>query len=57
MLSGLRNYRSVGKLYNVTFDGDDQLAELNEGVGEIISENAQLRRRIKALRNKGKENR
>lgn len=56
MLSGLSNYRSVGKLYNVVFDGDDQLAELNDGVGEIISENAQLRRRIKALRNKEKDN-
>lgn len=50
MLAGLKNYRSVGKLYNVTFDGDDQLGELNDGINEIATENAQLRRRLKALR-------
>ena len=32
------------------FDGDDQLAEINTGVTEIIEENLELKTRIKALR-------
>ena len=51
MLSGLDNYRAVGSRYAYTFDGDDQLSELNDGITEIVSENIQLRTRIKAMRN------
>lgn len=50
MLEGMRAYRSADKKYTVRFDGDDELAELNEGIGEITGENQQLRRRIKALK-------
>ncbi len=50
MLSGLKNYRSLGSKYSFTFDGDDQLCELNEGITEVVGENIQMRKRIKALR-------
>lgn len=52
MLSGLNDYRSFNRRYNYTFDGDDQLAELNDGIMEITSENLQLRKRIASLKNK-----
>lgn len=50
MLAGLKNYRSLGSKYAYTFDGDDQLSELNEGITEVVGENIQLRKRIKTLR-------
>ena len=50
MLDGLRNYRSYNKRYNYTFEGDDQLAELNAGISEIAAENYQLRKRMMNLR-------
>jgi hypothetical protein len=31
-------------------DGDDQLADINAGVTELIEENIELKRRIKFLR-------
>lgn len=50
MLSGLSAYKTSDKKYTVTFEGDDQLAELNEGISEIANENQQLRRRIRELK-------
>lgn len=50
MTGALGNYRSFNKKYNYTFDGDDQLQELNEGITELTEENSQLRKRIKKLR-------
>lgn len=50
MLSGLDNYRSFNTKYNYTFEGDDQLRELNDGISELTEENRELRRRIKSLR-------
>ena len=52
MLSGLNNYRSYNKKYTYSFDGDDQLAELNEGIMELTGENQQLRKRVSDLRAK-----
>lgn len=46
MLDQLNAYRSVGKKYTCQFDGDDQLAELNEGIKEIANENIQIRKRL-----------
>ena len=46
MLDALSAYRLNGKKYSYTIDGDDQLAELNEGVKEIANENIQLRKRL-----------
>lgn len=51
MLDGLKNYRSYNKKYTYSFDGDDQLAELNASITEIANENQQLRKRLTALRN------
>lgn len=50
MLAGLQNYRSVGKKYTYTFEGDDELVELNEGITEITEENLQLRKRVNSMR-------
>ena len=49
MLEGLDAYRSQDKKYNVKFDGDDQLARLNEGIAELANENRQFRSRIKTI--------
>ena len=50
MLSALENYRSIGKKYNLEFEGDDQLGQLNDGIRELSEENRQLRRRLKDLK-------
>ena len=50
MLSGLDDYRAMGRRYGYTFEGDDQLSELNAGITELTEENRQLRRRIKQLK-------
>jgi predicted PurR-regulated permease PerM len=50
MLDGLDDYRTMGRRYGCTFDGDDELAELNEGITELTEENRQYRRRIKLLK-------
>ncbi len=50
MAEGINAYRTSGRTYNFVFDGDDQLAEINSGVTEIIEENLELKTRIKALR-------
>lgn len=50
MLAGLSAYRSSDKKYSVKFEGDDELAALNEGISEIAGENQQLRRRIREIR-------
>ena len=52
MLSGLRNYRSFNQKYTYSFDGDDELSELNDGITEIIGENQQMRVRVTDLRKK-----
>ena len=51
MLDALKNYRGFNKKYTYTFEGDDQLAELNSGISEMAAENHQLRKRLSALRN------
>jgi len=50
MLDGLNNYRSYNRRYSYTFDGDDQLSELNSGITELAGENIQLRKRISNLK-------
>ena len=56
MVAGLSAYRSFGKKYNVTFDGDDQLREINDGIAELTAENQTLRKRIVDLKNESKGN-
>lgn len=48
--AGVDNYRLAGKKHNYVFDGDDQLADINAGVTELIEENIELKKRIKILR-------
>ena len=50
MLDSLKAYRTNDKKYNYRFDGDDQLAELNEDITELANENQMLRQRITALK-------
>lgn len=50
MAEGLSSYRTSGRRYNYTFDGDDQLAEINEGIVEVVEENLELKTRVKSLR-------
>ena len=47
---GIDNYRKTGRKHGYTFDGDDQLANINEGVSEIIEEHIELKKRVKALK-------
>ena len=47
---GIDNYRQSSRRHTYTMDGDDQLANINEGVAELIEENLQLKHRLKALR-------
>jgi len=42
-------YRNVGKQYTYDFDGDDQLAGINEGIRELCTDNTQYQKRIDAM--------
>lgn len=50
MSAGIDNYRLSGRRHGYEFDGDDQLANINSGITELIEENVELKRRIKNLR-------
>ena len=52
MLDALDGYRSYGKKYTYTFEGDDQLSRLNEGLSEVANDNLQLRKRLKDLKSR-----
>lgn len=47
---GIDAYKASGRLFNYKCDADDQLANINNGVAELIEENIELKRRVKALR-------
>ena len=48
----LRDYLSFRKHYTYTFDGNDQLYEVNEAITDLTEENRQIRRRIQDLKDK-----
>ncbi len=50
MSDGVDGYRHSGRRHVYEFDGDDQLANINSGMTEIIDENIEYRKRIKNLR-------
>lgn len=50
MSAGVDNYKLSGRRHTYEFDGDDQLANINTGITELIEENIELKRRIKHLR-------
>ena len=50
MSAGVDDYRAFGKKHSYVFDGDDQLANINTGLTEIIEENIELKIRLRNLR-------
>ena len=50
MSAGVDNYRAFAKRHTYVFDGDDQLANINAGLTELIDDNIELKRRVRALR-------
>lgn len=50
ILSSIDNYRNFGKRYTCSFDGDDELVAINEGITDIIDENMELKKRVSRLR-------
>ena len=47
---GIDNYRQSGRRHSYEFDGDDQVANINAGITELMEENIELKRRIRALK-------
>ena len=50
MLDSLDGFRAYDKKYNYTFEGDDQLVRLNEGITEVTAENLKLRSRLRGIK-------
>lgn len=50
MSDGIDSYRLSSLRHVYEFDGDDQLANVNSGVTELIDENIELKKRVKNLR-------
>ncbi len=50
MSDGIDSYRHSGRRHVYEFDGDDQMANINSGITEIIDENIEYKKRIKNLR-------
>ncbi len=48
MLNALEAYSKLGRMYNCKFEGDDQLAELNAEVADLVEENFTLKKRLKS---------
>lgn len=52
MLSSLKDYLGYRRRYTYTFDGNDQLADLNQAVTDLTEENRSLRKRIADFKEK-----
>ena len=52
MLDKLRDFLTYRRRYTFTFDGNDQLTDMNNAITELTEENRQLRRRIADLKEK-----
>ncbi len=52
MLENLRDYLTYRRRYTYTFDGNDQLADLNQSVTDLTEENRQLRKRLADIKEK-----
>ena len=52
MLEALRDYLGYRRRYTYTFDGNDQLNDLNTSLTELTEENRSLRKRISDLKDK-----
>lgn len=52
MLNSLKEYLGYRRRYTYTFDGNDQLADLNQAVTDLTEENRTLRKRMAELKQK-----
>ena len=52
MLASLQDYLRFRRRYTYTFDGNDQVAQMNEAITELTEENRSLRKRIADLKDK-----
>lgn len=52
MLEALKDYLGYRRRYTYTFDGNDQLNDLNSSITELAEENRTLRKRISDLKDK-----
>ncbi len=52
MLANLRDYLRFRRRYTYTFDGSDQVAEMNDAITELTEENRNLRKRISDLKDR-----
>ena len=52
MLEALRDYLGYRRRYSYTFDGNDQLSDLNSAITDLAEENRTLRKRISDLKDK-----
>ena len=52
MLAALRDYLGYRRRYTYTFDGNDQLSDLNGAITDLTEENRTLRKRISDLKEK-----
>lgn len=50
MSDGIDAYKSGSRTYSNTFDGDDQLQNINTGLTELIEENLEMKRRLRKIR-------
>lgn len=55
MLSSLKDFISFRRRYTYTFDGNDQLSELNGAITELAEDNRQLRKKISDLKAESSE--
>lgn len=55
MLSSLQDFLTFRRRYTYTFDGSDQLGDLNTAITDLTEENRTLRKRITDLKEKGRE--
>ena len=55
MLNAIESYSKLGRMYSCKFDGDDQLAELNAEITDLVEENSTLKKRLKTFQNNRKE--
>lgn len=53
MLESLRDYLGYRRRYTYTFDGNDQLSDLNDSITDLTEENRALRKRISEIKEKG----
>ena len=47
---GLGAYKTNGRKYTYSFDGDDQLSDINAAVKDLVEENIELKQRVKSLK-------